>query len=133
MDSRYFVTFEKYLKAGDKAVVYTHGGNFVGIVEFKGNYYFSEEHIGWKKGEKRFLFPYRIKFELLCEAVKPVKIYFSTAENGEKAIWSKPNIIDEITFIADRGRRWNQYVQVSIIRITEEDFNTIEKAIKQSL
>ena len=36
MDARYFVTLEKFLKVGDKAVVYTHGGKFVAIVEFVG-------------------------------------------------------------------------------------------------
>ena len=45
MDARYFVTFEKYLKGGDKAIVYTHGGKFVAIIEFVGEQYFSDEDI----------------------------------------------------------------------------------------
>ena len=49
-----------------------------------------------------------------------------------KAVWNKPNFIDDITFIADKGRTWNQYVQVSIIRITEEDFITINNGITAS-
>lgn len=132
MDARYFVTLEKFLKAGDKAVVYTHGGRFVAVVEFLGDYFYSEKDIGWKKGSNKFLFPYRIKFRIIHESKNPPTISFSTEEIGTEAKWIKPNLIDNITFIADKGRTWNQYLQVSIIRITEEDFNTICQAIRES-
>jgi hypothetical protein len=46
-----------------------------------------------------------------------------------KAQWNKSNLIDKIVFIADKGRTWNQYLQVSIISISEEDFNTISNAL----
>ena len=46
-----FVTLEIFLKAGDKSVVYTHGGKFVAVIEFVGGYVYSED-IGWKKGKK---------------------------------------------------------------------------------
>ena len=131
MDARYFVTLKKFLKAGDKAVVYTHGGKFVAIIEFVGEYFYSEEDIGWTKGKNRFLFPYRIKFRIIHESKDPPVISFSTREAENKAQWDKPNLIDDITFIADKGKTWNQYLQVSIIRITEEDFNTLCKAIKE--
>src|SRR6266852_5762708 len=130
MDARYFVTLNKFLKAGDRAVAYTHGGRFVAVVEFINEYFYSEEDIGWTKGEKKFLFPYRIGFKILQESKNPPQISFSTQETGNKAQWSRSNnLIDDIVFIADKGRTWNQYVQVSIINITEEDFNTISKAI----
>jgi len=132
MDARYFVTLEKFMKASDKAVVYTHGGRFVAIVEFVGEHFYSEEDLGWTKGKLRFLFPYRIKFGLIHESKKPQKISFSTEELINKANWDKPNLIDEISFIADKGKTWNQYLQVSVVRITEEDFNTISKAIMAS-
>jgi predicted RNA-binding protein len=132
MDARYFVTLEKFLKAGDEAVVYTHGGRFVAVVEFFGEYFHSEEDIGWKKGINKFLFPYRIKFRIIHESKNPPRISFSTDEIGTKAQRIKPNLIDKITFIADKGRTWNQYLQVSIIRITEEDFDTICQAIRES-
>jgi predicted RNA-binding protein len=132
MDARYFVTLEKFLKAGDKAVVYVHGGRFVAIVEFVGDWFYSEEDIGWTKGKNRYLFPYRIKFRIIHESKNPPMISFSTEEIGNKAQHNNPNLIDDITFIADKGRTWNQYLQVSIIRITEEDFNTICKAIMRS-
>lgn len=132
MDARYFVTLDKFLKAGDRAVVYTHGGKFVAVIEFVGEYFYSEEDIGWTKGKRRFLFPYRIKFRRIHESKNPPQISFSTEEIGGRAQWSKPNLIDEIAFIADRGRTWNQYFQVSIVSITEEDFNTICKAIMES-
>lgn len=132
MDARYFVTLEKFLKAGDKAVVYNHGGKFVAIVKFVGEYFYSEEDIGWTKGKNRFLFPYRIKFRIIHESRNPPRISFSTEEMGDKAQWNKPNLIDDITFIADKGKTWNQYLQVSIIRITKEDFDTISKAIMGS-
>jgi predicted RNA-binding protein len=129
MDARYFVTLEKFLKAADKAVVYTHGGRFIAIVEFVGEYFYSEDDIGWTKGKDRFLFPYRIKFRILHESKNPPTISFSTEEFVNEAQWNKPNLIDDITFIADKGKTWNQYLQVSVIRITEEDFDTICKAI----
>ncbi len=132
MDSRYYVTLEKYLKSGDKAVVYTTGGYFVATVQFEGDNYYDTSDIGWKKNKAKFIFPYRIKFKILETSDHPPKISFSTDEDGLKAKWSKPNLIYEITFIADKGRTWNQYVQVSIIRITEEDYLTVKKAITES-
>lgn len=132
MDARYYVTLKKFIRSGDKAVVYTHGGEFVAVVEFIGKYYYSEEDLGWTKGKRRFLFPYRIHLRIIHESKNPPRISFSTEEVENKAEWSRPNFIDDIVFIADKGRTWNQYLQVSIIRITEEDFNTISKAIVKS-
>ena len=129
MDARYYVTLDKFLKAGDQAVVYTKGGNFKAVIEFIGQYFYSEDDLGWTKKKYKFLFPYRIKFRVIHETVEPVQIYFSTEEIGKKAEWSNPNFIDDIVFIADKGRTWNQYLQVSIINITEEDFDTLSQAI----
>jgi len=132
MDARYFVTLEKFLNAGDKAVVYNHGGKFVANIEFVGDDFYSEEDIGWTKGKNRFLFPYRIRFKVVHESKNPPTISFSIEEIGNRAQRTKPNLIDDISFIADKGKTWNQYLQVSIIRITEEDFATICKAIAES-
>jgi len=129
MDNRYYVTLEKHLKAGDKAVFYTHGGYFVAAVEFEGKYYYDPTPIGWTKGNRPFLYPYRIKFRIIKESLNPPKISFSTESDDEKAKWTRQNLIDDITFIADKGRTWNQYLQVSIIRITEEDYDTISNAL----
>ena len=129
MDARYYVTLEKFLKAGDKAVAYTQGGNFRAIIEFIGQYFYSEQELGWTKGGKPFTFPYRIRFRMIHETTDPVQISFSTEEIEGKAQWSKPNFIDDIVFIGDKGRTWNQYLQVSIISITKEDFDTLSQAI----
>jgi len=110
MDARYFVTLEKFLKAGDKAVVYIHGGRFVAVVKFVGEHFYSEKDIGWTKGKNKFLFPYRIKFKVIHESKNPPKISFSTEEIKNKAQWNRPNLIDDITFIADKGKTWNQYL-----------------------
>ena len=125
MDARYYITMKDFIKEGDKAVVYTHGG-FQAIIQFKGEVFYSEENIGWKKGKVLFLFPYRIKFEILLEPKGPVKISYSTVEKDGKAEHEKPNPIDKISFIADKGKTWNQYLQVSIIRLAEGDFVTIK-------
>ena len=69
MDERYYVTMEKFLKSGDKAVVYNHGGKFVAVVIFVSDFFYSDKHIGWKKGKNEFLFPYRIKFDI-CQVKK---------------------------------------------------------------
>lgn len=132
MDARYYITLQKFLRSGDKAVVYTHGGKFVAVVQFTGEYYFSEKDLGWTKGKRGFLFPYRINLRTIHESENPPQISFSTEEIENKAKWSRPNFMDDIVFIADKGKTWNQYLQVSIIRITEEDFNTISKAVIES-
>jgi len=129
MDARYYVTLEKFVKAGDRAVVYTSGGNFRAVIEFIGQYFYSEDDLGWTKKKDKFLFPYRIKFRLIHEAAEPLKISFSTEDIGNKAECSRPNFIDDIVFIADKGKTWNQYFQVSIINITKDNFDTLSKAI----
>ena len=130
MDARYYVTLEKFLKAGDKAVVYSKR-RFRAVIEFIGKYFYSEEDLGWTKKENKFLFPYRIKFRIIHESVNPLQISFSTEEIKNKAQWTNPNFIDEIAFIADKGKSWNQYLQVSVIRITKEDFDKLSKAIME--
>jgi len=130
MDARYYVTMEKFLRAGDKAVVYTHGGKFRAIVEFAGEWFYSEDDLGWTKGRDKFLFPYRIKFRIVHESVNPIQVSFSTREVSNKAKLTNPNFIDNVIFIADKGKTWNQYLQVSIINITKEDFDTLFQAIK---
>lgn len=132
MDARYFVTFKKFLNPGDKAVVYTHGGKFLAVIEFIGKFFYSEQHLGWTKGKRPFLFPYRIKFKITHEAARPVSVSFSTEEIDNKAEWTKPNFIDKIIFIADKGKTWNQYLQVSIISITKEDFDVISREIMRN-
>lgn len=127
MDSRYFVTLEKFLKEGDKAAVYTHGGKFVALIEFVGEYFYCEKELGWDR-----LYPYRIKFKMIYESKNPQRISFSTQEITNKAKWSNPNLIDDITFITDKSRTWNIFFRVSIIRITEEDFETIHKALMKN-
>lgn len=134
MDARYFVTMEKFLKPGDKAVVYiSKEQKFVAIVEFIGRYFFDATNIGWKKGEREYLFPYRIKFKIIYESKNPPKISYSTKidDKSGRALWENKNLIDDITFIADKSETWNQYFQVSIIRLTEEDFNVISEAIRE--
>ena len=113
MDARYYVTLDKFVRAGDQAVVYTHGSDFRAVIEFIGQYFYSEDDIGWTKGKNKFLFPYRIKFRVIHETTEPVHISLSTREIWSKARWSNPN----------------QYFQVSIINITKEDFDTLSKAI----
>lgn len=68
-------------KSGDRAVVYTHRGFFVATIEFVGDYFYSEEDIGWTKGVNKFLFPYRIKFRIIKESEQPPRILFSTERN----------------------------------------------------
>jgi len=129
MDARYYITLRDFVKDGDQAIVYMHGGKFVAIIQFSGEYFYSEEDIGWTKKDKKFLFPYRIKFNIIKEAKAPIEISYSTEVKDNKANHVNPNLIDKLTFIADKGRTWNQYLQVSIIKITEEDFNIIKNEI----
>lgn len=127
VDYRYFVTLRDFVGEGDTAVVYTHGGEFVAIVHFVGKMKEDFTHIGWIKKGKPWVFPYRIGFRILKEGKVPIS--FSTVrspENVEKAQVIQPNLIDKLVFIADKGKTWNQYVQVSMISIPQEDFELIE-------
>ena len=127
MDFRYYVTLKKFVRKGDKAIVYTHGGEFVAVVEINGEMKESFKHIGWAKNKKPYMFPYHVPLKILKEG--KISISYSTTndpENVEKAVWSRPNFIDELVFIADKGKTWNQYLQVSIVRITKEDFDRVE-------
>ena len=124
MDFRYFVTLRDFVREGDKAVVYTHGGNFVAVVKFVGQMKEQFTHIGWTKNGEPCMFPYRIGFVILREGSIPIS--FSTTGDPEKAIWTRPNFIDRVVFIADKGKTWNQYVQVSIISIPREDYELVE-------
>ena len=94
------------------------------------------KHIGWtkkvrKKGKyvlEPRIYPYRVEIKILAE--EKVDVNYTTNNDGEKAIWTPhTNILDDIVFIADKSRTWNQYIQVSIIRITEEDYDTISLAL----
>ena len=78
MDARYYITLRNYVRDGDQAAVYVHGGKFVAIIRFVGEYFYSEKDIGWTKGDENFLFPYRIKFNIIKEGEIPVKISYST-------------------------------------------------------
>jgi predicted RNA-binding protein len=127
MDYRYYVTLKKFVRKGDKAAVYTHGGEFVAVIEISGELEESFQHIGWTKKGKPYMFPYRVPLKILKEG--KTSISYSTTndpKNLEKVVWNRPNFIDELVFIADKGKTWNQYLQVSIVRITEEDFDCIE-------
>ena len=123
MDFRYVVTLRRFVRPGDRAVVYSHGGNFVAEVEIASEAYEDFTPIGWTKNRQPFLFPYRVKISILKKG--QAHVAFSTISGGERALHTAPNLIDEITFIADKSKTWNQYLQVSIIRISHEDFETI--------
>jgi len=36
MDARYYITLRDFVKDGDQAIVYMHGGKFVAIIQFSG-------------------------------------------------------------------------------------------------
>ena len=128
LDYRYFITLKKYLKKGDKAIVYSHGGDFVAEIDVSSNFYYDSESLGWTKKKRNYLFHYRFKIKMVKEG--KLHISFSTKEKEEKAKHTGPNPIDNIIFIADKGRTWNIYFQVSIISISKKDFGFISRNLK---
>ncbi len=120
------------MKKGDKAVVYVQGGHFVAVIGFTGHHDYDSRDLGWTKGNRPFLFPYRIPFQILHESEDPPRVSFSVEEEDNRVRWVRPNFIDDITFITDKGRTWNQFLQVSLIRLTQEDFDTISKAVQRT-
>ena len=127
MDYRYLPTLKNFVHIGDKALVYSHGGVFVAEVEIISESYEDFTHIGWTKNGKPYLFPYRVKIKILKQG--EVRIFYSVIEDEERTIHNRPNLIDNIIFISDKGKTWNQYLQVSIINISQEDFVTITSAL----
>lgn len=131
LDYRYYVTLDKFIREGDKAIVYASRERaFVATIEISGDMIEDFTHIGWTKGGKPYMFPYRLPLKILKDGKIPI-MYSTTNEtdNKEKAVWFRPNFIDNLSFIADKGKTWNQYVQVSILRITQEDFDCVARAI----
>lgn len=126
-DYRYFETLKRFVEIGDKAVIYSHGGTFVAEVEITSDVYFNKEHIGWEKKGGPFLFPYRVDIKIKNEG--ELNISFSIVDNDEEAKHEKPNPIDEIVFIADKGKTWNIYFQVSILSMPKEDFEYISSRL----
>ena len=123
LDYRYYITLKNFIKKGDKAIVYSHGGDFVAEIEIDSDFYFDLEHIGWTKKGRPFLFPYRVRIKIMKEG--RLHISFSTQEDNELARHNNPNPIDNIIFIADKGKTWNIYLQVSILTIPKADFKYI--------
>lgn len=130
MDYRYLPTLEKFVRKGDKTVVYTHGGNFVATVDIVSDGFEEFTHIGWAKKGAPYMFPYRVRIKVIKEGA--VHITTSVIEDKERAVHHNPNPIDDIVFISDKGKTWNIYLQVSIINISEEDFNTITSALEET-
>ena len=132
MDYRYYITLKNFLKKGDKAIVYVHGGNFTAEIEIESVFYYDDKPLGWtkKKGKetKEFLFPYRNKIKIIKEG--ELHISTSIKEEKDKADHFKSNPIDKISFIADKGKTWNIYFQVSILSIPKEDFEFISRELK---
>lgn len=123
VDYRYFVTLKKFVRAGDKAIVYSHGGDFVAEVEITSGMREEFTHIGLEKRGRPYMFPYRVDVKIIREG--EIHISDSTNEANEKALWVKPNFIDELIFLTDKGKTWNQYLQASMINISKEDFERI--------
>ena len=73
-----------------------------------------------------------MKFEILHEAKNPSEISYSIIEEENKIKLVEQIFINDIIPIADKGKTWNEYLQVSIIKITKEDFDTICEAIKRN-
>ena len=124
MDGRYFVTLEKYVGDGDLAIVYSEGA-FLAAIQFVGRYFYDLTSLGWKRGDKKYPFPYRLHFEMVKESISPPRIFHSTEEEELRANWSKPNLIDDIVFLADKGKTCNQFLEESIVLIPKEDYETI--------
>lgn len=126
MDFRYYVTLKKFVRERDKAIVYSHGGEFVVAVEITGEMREEFSYIGWTKNGRPYMFPYRVPIRIFKEGKLSISCSTTNDEkNVEKASWKRSNFIDELVFIADKGRTWNQYLQVSIVRISKEDFDSV--------
>jgi len=128
-DWRYLPTLEKFVHPGDRAIVYVHGGSFVASVEMTGPWFEDPTPIGWTKGKKPYLFPARVPIRILEEGVANIAW---TVDHNEKIVLARrEGLLDEIEFIADKGKTWNQYVQVSIVRITQNDYETVVRALSR--
>jgi len=129
-DWRYLPTLEKFVRPNDHAIAYVHGGSFVATAEITGPWFEDPRPIGWTKGKKPYLFPARLPIQILQEGVASIAW---TVDHDERTVLERrQGLLNDIEFIADKGRTWNQYVQVSIVRITQSDYETVARALARS-
>src|SRR3990170_4256653 len=132
LDFRYFTTWDRYLSGGDRAVIYA-GSPIQGFVASCtiGKKQESDAHIGWTKGKAPYLFRYRFSLQDLKIAEPPLRISYtcSGAANDVPELLSPNGFLNDVIFIADKSQTWNQYVQVSIVAITDEDYSTVASRI----
>ena len=128
-DWRYLPTLERFVHVHDLAIAYVHGGAFVATMEISGPWFRSSEPLGWTKGGLPYLFPARLPIRILQEGRADIAWTIDHDERTVKA--TRQGLLNEIEFIADKGKTWNQYVQVSIIRITQNDYETVARALGQ--
>ncbi len=93
------------------------------------------EHIGWTRGgwfrrmnkmDAPGLYPYRLKFRLICEPARTLPLTYSTKAAGEDAAWNDTGaLIDKLIFVTDKSPTWNVFIQPSIMAIPAQDFDTL--------
>ena len=129
-DWRYLPTLERYVRPGDRAVVYVHGGLFQATVELNGPWEEDHKPLGWTKGGRPYVYPLRIPPRIIQEGA--ARIEWSIDHNEKRVLSRRTGLLDDIEFIADKGKTWNQYLQVSIVRVPEEDYETVRKALAET-
>jgi hypothetical protein len=86
--------------------------------------------IGWTKRKKAYIFPARVPIRILQEGM--AAIAWTIDHDERRVLARREGLLDRIEFIADKGRTWNQYVQVSIARIMREDYETVARALSRT-
>ncbi len=129
-DWRYLPTLERFVNAGDEAIVYVTGGAFVATAEITGGWFEDHTPIGWTKASRPYAFPVRIPIRITSQGRAGVAWTIDHDENRLRG--RRDNLLNAIEFIADKGKTWNQYVQVSLVRITSADYDTVAGAISDS-
>lgn len=108
----------KKFKKGDKVVFYvTKQSCFAAIVEVTGEYFYDSKQI-WS--DEYDVYPHRIE-------TKPLYVI----EDFDKRIFIK-EIWDNLSFIKTK-HKWGSQVQGSFRKLAKEDFQIIEKAIKNEV
>jgi len=117
VDDRYQVTLKENVSVGDIFVFYVTGGGIAGIYKVNSPYSYDNTPLGWinKKGEP-YVYPHRVD-------VTPVLL-------PEEPVQLNQEFRRELIFITDKSKTWQVFVFPSMVLISKEDFEIVERKLK---
>jgi len=93
MDARYYVTLERFLKAGDKAVAYTQGVISELLLNLSGDIFIVKRIlVGLRRKESHSLSPTGLNLGLFTKLLIPLRFPFQLKRRGRKPNGLNPTL-----------------------------------------